>query len=121
MVEKLFPEGIPSVASYAQKVGVAPICVNLTWSRTGEQRTGNREWAMSSLLATCAGGFRGGSQVPARAVGRQPRGDLEHSDSEFKQPLCDGVALHSPFPVLCSPFPVPCSLFSVHQFEGAEH
>ena len=42
-----------------------------------------------------------GSQVPAGAVGRQPRGDLEHKGSEFKQPLGDVVALHSLFSVFC--------------------
>ena len=76
--------------------GSHPIRVNPTWSRTGEQRTGKWEWAMSSLLATCAGGFRGGSQ---------DRG----SDSEFKQPLCDVVALHSLFSVFYSPFSFLCS------------
>jgi hypothetical protein len=29
--------------------------MRLTWSRTGEQGTGNCEWAMSSLFALAAG------------------------------------------------------------------
>jgi len=70
--------------------------VHLTSGRTGEQETGNWEWAMSSLFATCAGGLRGGIQ---------DRGQLGC--------LAKESAMSSPF--------IPRFPFSVHQFEGADH
>jgi hypothetical protein len=48
--------------------------------------------------------FAEAARIAANSVASRRRPlrsvDLEHSDTELKQPLCDVVALHSLFPVL---------------------